>query len=94
MDNNNNEEERLIREKITKHAENKDFILNPDEKVISRVVKGLLARKKKYGKELCPCRIVTGDDEKDDKIICPCEYHEEEVKKDGKCHCDLYIAPT
>ncbi|MGR3220281.1 MAG: ferredoxin-thioredoxin reductase catalytic domain-containing protein [Candidatus Anammoxibacter sp.] len=48
--------------------------------------------KKKYGFDYCPCRIVTGDKEKDDKIICPCVYHEEEIKRDGKCHCDLFVA--
>ena len=89
MDNN---EETKIRERIENYAEKSPFKLNPDEKIVARVVKGLASRKKKYGAELCPCRIVTGDKEKDDKIICPCEYHEEEIKQDGKCHCDLFVA--
>ena len=89
MDNN---EETLIRERIEQYAEQSSFKLNPDEKTVARVIKGLAARKKKYGFDFCPCRIVSGDKEKDDKIICPCEYHEEEVSRDGKCHCDLFVA--
>ena len=89
MDNN---EEALIRERIERYAEQSPFKLNPDEKTVARVIKGLAARKKKYGYDFCPCRIVSGDKEKDDKIICPCEYHKEEVSRDGKCHCDLFVA--
>lgn len=89
MDNN---DEKIIRERIEKYVAKSPYKLNPDEKTVARVIKGLVARKKKYGYELCPCRIVTGDKEKDDKIICPCAYHEEEIRNDGKCHCDLFVA--
>lgn len=89
MDNN---EETIIREKLEGFVKNKPFILNPDEKIVAKVIKGLIARNKKYGFEYCPCRIVSGDKEKDANIICPCVYHEDEVKNDGKCHCDLYVA--
>ncbi len=87
-----NTEASVIRERLEKYVENKPFILNPNESTVAKVIKGLIARNNKYGKEYCPCRIVSGDAEKDDKIICPCEYHEDEVRDDGKCHCDLFVA--
>jgi len=87
-----NNEETIIREKLEGFVKNKPFILNPDEKTVAKVIKGLVARNKKYGFEYCPCRIVSGDKEKDANIICPCVYHEDEVKCDGKCHCVLFVA--
>lgn len=89
MDNN---EDALIKERIENYVEKSPFRFNPDEKTVAKVFKGLNARRKKYGKDYCPCRVVTGDKEKDDKIICPCDYHAEEISKDGKCHCDLIVA--
>ncbi|MGR3220280.1 MAG: hypothetical protein ACUZ8H_10755 [Candidatus Anammoxibacter sp.] len=40
-------EEVLIRERIEQYAEQSSFKLNPEEKTVARVVKGLAARKKK-----------------------------------------------
>lgn len=89
---NNNEEERIL-DRIKKYAATKNtFRLNPEDKTVARVMKGLVSRKKKYGYEYCPCRLVSGDKDEDAKIICPCVYHEDEVNADGKCHCDLFVS--
>lgn len=73
------------------HAKEKGINLNPDEKVVEAVVKGLIAHQEKNGELYCPCRVLTGDKEEDKKIICPCVYHLDEIEKDGHCHCMLFV---
>lgn len=93
MTNNNKEEEEIkIRQMINDYVSNSPYRLNPDAKIVDRVVKGLVMRKMKYGHPYCPCRLVMGDFEKDKKIICPCVYHIEEVERDGECHCNLFVS--
>lgn len=86
-------EEQSIKADLDKYLEDKDFRYNPDEDVVRRVIKGMAARKAKTGMALCPCRLATGDPEKDRKIVCPCEYHEKEIAEQGMCHCQLFVAP-
>jgi ferredoxin-thioredoxin reductase catalytic chain len=77
--------------KYEEYAKESGFKLNPNEKIIESVIKGLLMREEKFGARYCPCRRVTQDKEEDKKIICPCIYHKEEIKKDGHCHCNLFV---
>ncbi len=74
-----------------KYAKASGFRLNPDEKMVEAVVTGLLANEKQHGARYCPCRMVTGDKEKDRLIICPCAYHKDEIKEMGHCHCSLFV---
>ncbi len=91
MDNDNNSKmEKLIQE-YREYAKENGFILNPNIKVVERIVKILLEREKNLGVRYCPCRRVTGNKEEDKKIICPCIYHKEEIEKDGRCHCGLFV---
>ena len=64
-------------------------MLNPDKKILDTVIRGLLRNEQKFGKRYCPCRLRSGDVEKDRAIICPCIYHKDEIAKDGHCHCQL-----
>lgn len=73
------------------YAKKHHWILNPDEKKLSVVIRGLARNKNKFGEQYCPCRLRSGDKEKDVAIICPCIYHTDEVEKDGSCHCRLYF---
>lgn len=73
------------------YAKKQGWILNSDEKQISTVIRGLVRNKKKYGRPYCPCRIRSGDEEKDTAIECPCVYHKDEVVQEGHCHCNLYF---
>ncbi|MBN2488163.1 MAG: ferredoxin:thioredoxin reductase [Methanosarcinaceae archaeon] len=89
-----NEHEELkqqIFERTSKYAEKAGYKLNPDKEILDIVVEGLATNKEKYGKQYCPCRIVTGDEEQDRKIICPCAYHKDEIEKNGMCHCVLFF---
>ncbi|HHT9130842.1 MAG TPA: ferredoxin-thioredoxin reductase catalytic domain-containing protein [Candidatus Brocadiaceae bacterium] len=71
------QEEIKIRKLIAAYVAHSPYKLNPDTKIVDRVVKGLVMRKTKHGYAYCPCRLVMGDIEKDKKIICPCVYHAE-----------------
>jgi ferredoxin-thioredoxin reductase catalytic chain len=84
--------EEQVLEICRKYADRAGFRLNPDQEIVDTVIKGLIANEKKYGFRYCPCRLVTGDKEKDRAIICPCKYHKDEIKEQGYCHCMLYFA--
>jgi ferredoxin-thioredoxin reductase catalytic subunit len=74
-----------------KYARDHGWILNPDQKKLDIVIRGLARNKKKFGEQYCPCRLRSGDKEKDALIICPCVYHRDEVEGEGSCHCSLYF---
>ena len=82
-------------EKIVKEYENyareKRFKLNPDRKIVERIIQGLLKNEKTYEKRYCPCRRVTGNAENDEKNVCPCAYHLEELEKFSHCLCQLFV---
>ncbi|MBN2713797.1 MAG: ferredoxin:thioredoxin reductase [Planctomycetes bacterium] len=84
--------EMAIKSMLDKYVEGKDFKYHPDDAVVQRIIKGLAKRKEKTGKAYCPCRLVTGKPELDEKIICPCEFHVEEIKEHGMCHCQLFVS--
>ena len=71
-------------------ARKNKWILNPDEEHLKTVVRGLVRNKKKFGRPYCPCRLRSGDEERDRAIECPCVYHKDEIAKEGHCHCLLY----
>ena len=74
-----------------KYAAEHGFRVNPDEKQLATVIRGLARNKAKHGEVYCPCRLKSGDPEKDKNIICPCVFHEDEIAKEGSCHCNLYF---
>lgn len=78
-------------EEYKKYAEENGFKLNPDKEVVEKIVKGLLKRENKFGFRYCPCRVMSGDEEKDKSIICPCDFHCKEVEKLGHCICKLFF---
>mgnify|MGYP001573901931 CR=1 FL=1 len=85
--------EELIK-KYSEYAKNNGFQLNPDKKIVERVINGLLMNEKKYGKKYCPCRRVPQPNEPPEeaaKKVCPCFWHKDEIKKDGHCFCNLYV---
>jgi ferredoxin-thioredoxin reductase catalytic subunit len=75
-----------------KYAKEKCWMLNPDRDKLRIVIRGLARNQKRFGERYCPCRIRSGDPEKDRAIICPCIYHEDELAEEGQCHCRLYFA--
>jgi len=73
------------------YAASRNWKVNPNEKQMGAVIKGLARNTTRFGEQYCPCRIRTRDLEKDKEIICPCIYHEDEIKNDGYCHCRLFF---
>ena len=73
------------------HADKNGFRLNPDEQIVKRLISSFLSIEEKYGFKYCPCRRLTKDRKKDEKIICPCIYHKKEIQEQGHCHCFLFV---
>ena len=80
-----------LKKKSEEYASSQGFKLNPDEKIVNFIIKGLLKNKKEKGELYCPCRRVTGSKEEDKKIICPCVFSLTEIREKGKCHCGLFV---
>lgn len=79
------------KEWLSRYADKKGYILNPNEEMLHLVIEGLTKNRNELGRQYCPCRIVTGNKEEDKSIICPCVYHEEEIETTGSCHCGLFF---
>ena len=65
--------------------------IKPNKTNIDNVIRGLLAKKQRFGEIYCPCRTVTGNKEKDKEIICPCVFHRGEIELQGHCLCNLFV---
>ena len=76
------------------YAQQHGWILNKDEKQLNTVIRGLVRNKTKFGRPYCPCRLRSGNEEKDRAIECPCVYHNDEIADQGSCHCRLYFKDT
>lgn len=78
-------------EKIKEDGESYGYYLNPDIQFTKDLVKGLLINERRYGYQSCPCRLSTGNIEKDRDIICPCDYRDPDLNEYGTCYCGLYV---
>jgi ferredoxin-thioredoxin reductase catalytic chain len=74
------------------YAAKENIRVNPDSQLVEALVRGMLMNEERHGDRYCPCRLVTGDPEKDRKNVCPCVYHKDEIARDGHCHCRLFLA--
>jgi ferredoxin-thioredoxin reductase catalytic chain len=84
-------EEKEILDSVAEYAKKHGYLLNPEDKKLQNVIKGLAKNMQRFGKQYCPCRIRSGDTEKDKQIVCPCIFHEKEIEDQGSCHCNLYF---
>lgn len=85
------EEIEALRKEYEAYAKEHGLQLNPDEAIVERILRALLMREKKLHYRYCPCRVVTGDPARDEKIICPCAHTLEEVATKGQCLCRLFV---
>lgn len=70
---------------------NKIFKLNPDQEWVKSLALGVLNNEKNHGFKYCPCRLASGDKEKDLALICPCNFFIQDTwKKKGECWCGLF----
>ncbi|KAF0188140.1 MAG: hypothetical protein FD168_2016 [Desulfobulbaceae bacterium] len=77
---------------LKKIQEPKGYFFNRDKERDFDLLRGLLTNKDRYGYMSCPCRLASGNRERDQDIICPCVYREADVKEFGSCYCQLYVS--
>lgn len=76
----------------TSFTDGKEFRLCEDAKMVETLAKGVLENERNHGMKYCPCRITTGDFEKDLKLICPCNFPAQKTyRQDGECWCGLFV---
>ena len=56
------------------------------------MIKGLIVNEERYGYWACPCRLASGNKNKDLDIICPCYYRDPDLNDYGMCYCALYVS--
>lgn len=81
-----------LHDMLRKVQEPKGYFFNLDKERVFDLLHALLTNKNRYGYMCCPCRLASGDREKDKDIICPCLYREQDVKEYGSCYCNLYVS--
>ena len=79
-------------DRLKKIQEPKGYFFNRDRGRVNDLLEALLLNKGRYGYMCCPCRLASGDREKDSDIICPCAYRAEDVSEYGSCYCNLYVS--
>jgi ferredoxin-thioredoxin reductase catalytic chain len=72
--------------------EPRGFFFNKDREWTLSIIADLVVNKSRYGYMACPCRLASGDREKDRDIICPCVYRAPDVAEYGSCYCNLYVS--
>lgn len=77
---------------LKKLQEPKGYYFAEDSETVFDILKALLSNRERYGYVSCPCRLASGDRDRDKDILCPCEYREEDVKEYGSCYCNLYVS--
>jgi ferredoxin-thioredoxin reductase catalytic chain len=79
-------------ERLDREAEASGYHLNPDREFTRGLVEGLLTNEQRYGYRACPCRLATGEKQKDLDVICPCDYRDADLVDWGACYCALYVS--
>ncbi len=77
---------------LRKVQEPKGYYFNKDKDRVFDLLEALLTNKERYGYMSCPCRLASGDREKDQDITCPCVYRGPDVEEYGSCYCNLYVS--
>ena len=77
---------------LKKINEPKGYFFNEDREKTFELLRSLLINKDRYGYTACPCRLASGDRDRDRDIICPCEYRKPDVAEYGSCYCALYVS--
>ena len=80
------------RKRAERDATKNRMYLCPVPDLLNDLLQGLATNEERYGYPSCPCRIASGDIEKDRDIICPCDYRDPDVEEHGQCYCALYVS--
>jgi len=75
--------------RIKKIAEQRNYVLNPDQERVRKVVGLMTMNNNDFGEYYCPCKQSHPlNPEKD--MLCPCPEITDEMMKDGHCFCRLF----
>ena len=85
-------EEEKYYELFKKIQEPQGYFFNKDRRWTLGIIGDLLVNKSRYGYMACPCRLASGDRDKDRDILCPCAYRKQDVQEYGSCYCNLYVS--
>lgn len=77
-------------ERVKKIADEKNYILNPDQARLEKVIGLMTMNAQQFGKFYCPCKQSHPLDQKKD-TTCPCPELDREVAKDGNCNCRVFF---
>lgn len=83
---------RGLYEMLRRVQEQKGYFFNRDRERVFDLLEALILNKERYGYMGCPCRLASGDKERDKDIICPCDYRAPDVEEFGSCYCNLYVS--
>lgn len=78
--------------KLKPFQESKGRYFNRDTASVLWLLEALLKKMEQYGYMSCPCRLASGDREKDKAIFCPCIYCDADIKEYDSCYCGLYVS--
>ncbi|MDY0162097.1 ferredoxin-thioredoxin reductase catalytic domain-containing protein [Desulfobotulus sp.] len=81
-----------LHDMLRKTQEPKGYFFSKDKSRVMELLEGLVKNKERYGYMACPCRLASGNREKDRDILCPCIYREPDVAEFGSCYCNLYVS--
>jgi ferredoxin-thioredoxin reductase catalytic subunit len=81
-----------LHDMLKKVQEPKGYYFNKDKERVFELLEALIVNKKRYGYMSCPCRLASGEREKDKDILCPCVYRAPDVEEYGSCYCNLYVS--
>lgn len=79
-------------EMLRKIQEPIGYFFDKNKERVIELLEGLVTNKERYGYMSCPCRLASGNRDKDKDIICPCEYRAPDVDQYGSCYCNLYVS--
>ena len=85
-------EVQMLYEGLKKVQEPKGYYFNKDKERVFELLEALRVNRERYGYMSCPCRLASGEREKDKDIICPCVYRARDVEEYGSCYCNLYVS--
>ena len=78
--------------RLNEEAESAGYHLNPEKEFTKDLVEGLLVNEERYGYWSCPCRLASGEKNRDLDIICPCDYRDPDLNDYHTCYCGLYVS--
>lgn len=81
-----------LRETLRRLQEPLGYHFNADVQTTDGLIEGLIVNRRRYGYPSCPCRLASGDRERDRDILCPCVYRTPDVAEYGSCYCGLYVS--